>query len=235
MKTDHDRMGLTPLEGLPGARRSGTIDPRFDEVKDSWLIWWADMAYSLVLHLSHKPHVADGLTLGSFEKTIQLAETLLNSESGWKALTGTSDFEEISTSEEHSCRLAFDILVDRIIGYIGSYFVKLNGQCDALVFAGGIGENCIPLRRAVICACESLGFLLDDYKNENSSNVSNAVMDIGIPSSKPKVLICHTDEQVGHALLSSHKWWFQSLFQSSGLLTQGLAARNGIRVCETRR
>src|ERR1700710_2676893 len=72
---------------------------------------------------------------------ISRAEEILNKESGWKALTGTTDFGSISSSSDPKMKLAFDIFVDRIIGYVGSYYVSLHGKVDALVFAGGIGEK----------------------------------------------------------------------------------------------
>ena len=39
-------------------------------------------------------------------------------------------------------KLIFDLFVDRIVGYIGHYFVKLGGNVDALTFSGGdLGEE----------------------------------------------------------------------------------------------
>jgi acetate kinase len=121
---------------------------------------------------------------------------VLNSESGWKALSGTDDFQNLSTSMEPQCQLAFDLLVDRLVGYIGSYYVKLAGECDALVFSGGIGERSVCLRRAVIEACQCLGFFLDDNKNESCDDASHPVVEIGIEEVTQKVLVCRTDEQV---------------------------------------
>ena len=34
-------------------------------------------------------------------------------------------------------KLVFDLFVDRIVEYIGNYFVKLGGSVDALTFSGG--------------------------------------------------------------------------------------------------
>jgi len=140
-------MGLTPLAGLPGATRSGSVDP------------------SLVFHYTHDagrlaPHAAKDLH-------ITAAEDILNKQSGWKALTGTTDFGVISakaTDEEdpqhRSCRLALDIFVDRVLGFVGAYYVALGGQCDALVFAGGIGEKGALLRKRVVDGVKCLGFEL---------------------------------------------------------------------------
>ena len=52
-------------------------------------------------------------------------------------------------------RLAFDIYVHRLLREIGSMLAVLGGA-DALVFTGGVGENCAPLRDQVT---QQLGFL----------------------------------------------------------------------------
>ncbi|KIJ25676.1 hypothetical protein M422DRAFT_38548 [Sphaerobolus stellatus SS14] len=51
------------------------------------------------------------------------AEKILNMESGWKTLIGTTDFHEIATSDKPSYKLAFDILVDRVCQFVGGCFV----------------------------------------------------------------------------------------------------------------
>ncbi|KAJ5728481.1 Acetate/Proprionate kinase [Penicillium malachiteum] len=170
-------MGLTPLAGLPGATRSGSIDP------------------SLVFHYTNE---AGKLSPASTtEMHISTAEEILNKQSGWKALTGTTDFAEIAVehppTEAH--KLAFEILVDRILGYIGSYYVKLNGQVDALVFAGGIGEKSALLRRTLTEKCQSLGVAIDSETNEEGAG-DETVKDISQGTGKgPRVVICQTNEQ----------------------------------------
>jgi acetate kinase len=132
------------------------------------------------------------------------AEEILNKRSGWKALTGTADFSQIAVEDppSESHRLAFEIVVDRIIGFIGSYFVKLDGQVDALVFAGGIGEKSALLRRAVVEKCRCLGFTLDEGRNSEGAKYEDTVVDISKePGKSPRVMICQTNEQV-HAKIS---------------------------------
>ncbi|KAK3177084.1 hypothetical protein OEA41_008412 [Lepraria neglecta] len=172
-KSLDNSMGLTPLAGLPGATRSGDVDP------------------SLIFHFTHdagKPGRSS-----TKELHISTAEEILNKKSGWKALTGTTDFSEISSSQDPKCRLAFDILVDRIIGFIGSYYVKLEGQVDALVFAGGIGEKAALLRTRVVEKCRCLGFELDQQTNNNV--IEDVVRDIGKEGTRHRTLVCQTDEQ----------------------------------------
>jgi hypothetical protein len=41
----------------------------------------------------------------------------------------------------------------RVREYLGSYLVRLNGEVDALVFTGGIGENSARIREQI---CEGL-------------------------------------------------------------------------------
>ncbi|MCJ1290531.1 hypothetical protein MMC34_002070 [Xylographa carneopallida] len=138
-------MGLTPLEGLPGATRSGS------------------------------------------------AEDILNKKSGWKALTGTTDFGHIAGSAAPECQLAFAIVVDRILGFIGSYYVKLDGRVDALVFAGGIGEKGASLRAAIVNKCRCLGFELDEERN--AAPIEHVVQDVGREGARHRTLVCRTDEQ----------------------------------------
>jgi acetate kinase len=167
-------MGLTPVSGLPGGSRSGDIDP------------------SLIFHFTSD---ASALSQSSTsELHISLAEDILNKQSGWKALTGTSNFAEIASKDAPDThKLALDIFVDRIVGYAGNYFVKLGGQLDAVVFAGGIGEKSAMLRQIVIDRCACLGFEIDSSKNEKPGD--GAVLDVG-KDGKIRTLICETDEEV---------------------------------------
>ena len=109
-------------------------------------------------------------------------------------MTGTTDFGAISSSSDQKGRLAVDIFVDRILGFVGSYYVKLGGKVDALVFAGGIGEKAASLRAKVVEACECLGFELDEKRNQRP--VDGTIQDIGKDGSRHRTLVCQTDEQV---------------------------------------
>jgi acetate kinase len=168
-------MGLTPVSGLPGATRSGDIDP------------------SLVFHYTHE---AGNMSSSSTKDLhITTAEEILNKKSGWKALTGTTDFGEITQRMEkgdEACQLAFDIFKTRIVSFISDYYVKLEGKVDALVFAGGIGEHSVQLRTAVTSAISCLGFQLDEAKNKDVGD--GVVVDLG--GSQHQILLCRTDEQL---------------------------------------
>jgi acetate kinase len=167
-------MGLTPLAGLPGATRSGSIDP------------------SLMFHFTHS---AGKPSRSSSEKMhITQAEEILNKNSGWKSLTGTTDFGKISASERHEDQLAFNIFVDRISNYVAPYFTKLDGKVDALVFAGGIGEKGDRLRKAVVEGVRCLGFEIDEEKN--GKKLEDVVTDISKEGARYKTLVVQTDEQL---------------------------------------
>ena len=165
-------MGLTPLAGLPGATRSGSVDP------------------SLVFH--YASDVGKLSPASTSQLHISKAEEILNKQSGWSALTGTTDFGAIAARDTPERRLAFDILVDRISGFVGSYFVSLEGDVDALVFAGGIGEKSADLRREVVRKVRCLGFGIDESKN--GGGLSGVVGDVG-DGKGHGVLVCQTDEQ----------------------------------------
>ncbi|KAF2144056.1 uncharacterized protein K452DRAFT_223757 [Aplosporella prunicola CBS 121167] len=169
-------MGLTPLAGLPGATRSGSIDP------------------SLVFHYTHEA----GMPSRSSTKEMHItqAEEILNKQSGWSALAGTTDFGQISASDDPRCKLAFEIFADRILGYVGSYYLKLEGEVDALVFAGGIGEKGARLRERVVAGAKCLGFEIDRERNEKAGEAEAKVTDVGAEASKHRVLVCRTDEQL---------------------------------------
>ncbi|CAK7210727.1 hypothetical protein SCUCBS95973_000886 [Sporothrix curviconia] len=173
-------MGLTPLAGLPGATRSGSVDP------------------SLVFH--YASDVGRLAPASTSDLHISRAEEILNKESGWKALTGTTNFGAIAAAgaDQPGHQLAFDLFVDRVCGFVGSYYVSLRGQVDALVFAGGIGERSDRLRRAVVEQCACLGFAMDEGANkEAAGHADGPVTDLTAKSgSQHKVLVCRTDEQL---------------------------------------
>ncbi|TKA29776.1 hypothetical protein B0A50_03140 [Salinomyces thailandicus] len=169
-------MGLTPLAGLPGATRSGDVDP------------------SLIFHFTHEAGKLSPKSSGSMH--ITQAEQILNKESGWQALTGTTDFGMITSKAEQGdemCKLAFDIFVDRICDFVAAYYVKMGGKVDALVFAGGIGEKGVQLRQAIVGRLGCLGFELDD--GANAAPADEVVAEVGAKGSRHRVLICQTDEQ----------------------------------------
>jgi acetate kinase len=150
------------------------------------------MIYSLVFH--YASDVGKLSPNSTSDLHISRAEEILNKESGWKSLTGTTNFGKITSSlGDPKMKLAFDIFVDRILGYVGSYYVSLGGKVDALVFAGGIGEKSDLLRKVVTESVECLGFGIDEVKNGKS--IKDVVQDVGKEGAKHRTLVCKTDEQ----------------------------------------
>ncbi|MDB4349527.1 acetate kinase [Omnitrophica bacterium] len=163
-KAQDTSMGFTPLEGLVMGTRSGNIDP------------------IVILYLMERK----GMKRDDIDR-------LLNKKSGLLGVSGvSSDMRDVYKALKRGnkrARLAFDIFIHRIRGYIGAYAAGMDGV-DAITFTAGIGENHPPTRRAV---CANLGFLgvrIDNRKN----NANNVV--ISKPDSKVKVLVIPTDEEL---------------------------------------
>ncbi|KIJ62773.1 hypothetical protein HYDPIDRAFT_41488 [Hydnomerulius pinastri MD-312] len=196
-------MGLTPLSGLPGATRAGDVDA-------SLIFHYASQSPSL---MSHNPSL-------SKEVHVTQAEDILNSQAGWKALTGTTDFGEItkkadlsapsSFTQDNPCTLAFHILVDRILHYVGAYHLALRGRVDAIVFAGGVAEQSEELRRAIAEAVNHLGYAaIDERVNKTLDNREGIVINIGKYDGGKRMLVCRTDEQLEMAreCSSAEEFW----------------------------
>jgi acetate kinase len=162
-------MGLTPLEGLVMGTRAGDIDP------------------AMVEFVSAK----EGLT-------IQEVTAILNKQSGLLGISGlTNDMRELLSEAEESddrrARLSIEIFCYRVRKYIGSYLAAMNGA-DAIVFAGGIGENS-PRVRALICEQLTwLGVELDADLNEAHIHGSEGV--ISSDGSRLKVYVIPTNEEL---------------------------------------
>jgi len=184
-------MGLTPLSGLPGATRSGSVDP------------------SLIFHYTNKAGKISHDQKQAVDLHVTEAEKLLNKNSGWKAITGTTDFGEITKKAKDGGKeqLAFDLFVDRILDFIGAYHLKLRGKVDAVVFSGGIGEKSEELRRTICGYMECLGYpKIDEEKN---SSVNDKMEDKVVEIADKRVLVCRTDEQfeMARQCVTEDKWW----------------------------
>ena len=117
-------MGFTPLEGLMMGSRSGSVDP------------------GILIYLQrHQGLSADQL------------DHMLNRQSGLLGISGVSEdmrdiLHEIDRRDERA-KLAYDLYAYRLLKECGSMLAVLGGA-DAIVFTGGVGENCAPLRESVI-------------------------------------------------------------------------------------
>lgn len=123
-------MGLTPTGGIPMATRSGDLDP------------------GVLLFLLRSEH-----------KTVDELEQMLNSQSGWAAISGSGpDMQQLLASRSRGdiqAKLGLDLYLTAIRKAIGAYAALMSG-IDLLVFTGGIGQNSEEIRNLV---CTGLDFL----------------------------------------------------------------------------
>lgn len=107
-------MGLTPLDGLIMGTRSGSIDP------------------SIHNYISKQKNLS-----------IDEIDSILNNESGLKALCGHSDFREVFTKSVTGNNYDFtiEIYAKKVSDFVVQYINELDDKVDAIVFSGGIGEN----------------------------------------------------------------------------------------------
>lgn len=162
-------MGLTPLEGLVMGTRSGDIDPAILEF------------------------VGDKEGLTAHE-----VESLLNKQSGLLGISGlTNDMRELLAEAEESgdrrARLAIEIFCYRVRKYTGAYLAAMNGA-DAIVFAGGIGENSAKIRALICEEMNWLGVELDAEKNDALIGGREGI--VSADSSRLKIWVIPTNEEL---------------------------------------
>jgi acetate kinase len=168
-------MGFTPLEGLVMGTRSGDLDP-------------AILEYIAV---------KEGMTLRD-------VDGMLNKQSGLLGISGlTADMRELLAEEsEHSdrrARLAIDVFCYRARKYIGEYLAAMNGA-DAIVFAGGIGENSPDVRGRICAGLDWFGVRIDDTKNQAARGTEGRIDANG---SRPELWVIPTDEEL---LIARDTW-----------------------------
>ena len=159
-------LGFGPVNGLIMGTRSGDIDQ--------------SVIFYMVEHLGY---------------STQEVSDILHHESGMLGLTGYSDLRDIedkASKGDRQCQLALDMNAYRIKKYIGAYAAAMNGL-DAIIFTAGIGENSDVIRALV---CENMDYLgIEINTNENALR-SKEIREINTESSKVKVLIIPTNEEL---------------------------------------
>lgn len=132
-------MGFTPLEGVPMATRSGSVDP------------------GALLHL-----------LRSGAESVDSLDHVLEQESGLLGLSGISGgVEELERSSDPRARLALEVYCYRVASAVAAMAVALDGL-DALVFTAGVGENSAGVRQAVGDLLGFLGVAIDRERNRTA-------------------------------------------------------------------
>ncbi|MDE6331358.1 MAG: acetate/propionate family kinase, partial [Muribaculaceae bacterium] len=160
-------MGLTPVEGLMMGTRVGDVDP-------------GALTYLMTRH---------NLSAAELQK-------IINKESGVAGVSEiSSDMREIEAAVKagnERATLALDMYKLRIIKYIGAYAAEMGGV-DVIVWTGGVGENQMDVREDV---CAPLKFMGVEIDKEINASTRGEEKIISTPSSKVKVVIVPTDEEL---------------------------------------
>lgn len=159
-------MGFTPVDGLVMGTRCGLVDP------------------GALLYIANKKNLSlDGIS------------DVINKKSGLAGLSCvSSDMRDIHAAVEKgnkNAEMALNVFMNRIKFYIGAYAAEMNGV-DMIVFTGGVGENDDIVRKEV---CEGISYLGVDF-NEANNNIRGKEVLLSKPTSKVKVVICPTDEEL---------------------------------------
>jgi acetate kinase len=162
-------MGFTPLEGLVMGTRAGDIDA------------------ALLDYIAAK----EGLSLPQ-------VEALLNNQSGLLGLSGlTNDMRDLlAEAHEHDdrrARLAIEIFCYRARKYVGAYLAAMGGA-DAIVFAGGVGENSAEIRSQICAGLAWAGLKVDD--GANASLVNGREGRFSTTGSRLEAWVVPTDEEL---------------------------------------
>lgn len=170
-------MGMTPLEGLVMGTRAGDLDA------------------GVIVQL---------LRSGEFD--VDGIDNLLNRRSGLAGLSGVGndmrDIEARAAEGDERCRLAMQVFAHRVRKYIGAYAAVMGGV-DAICFAGGIGENSVPVRNRIAQRLDFLGAKLASDRNRDVAVGIGAdaptVAEISTQHSRSRLLVVATDEARGIA------------------------------------
>jgi acetate kinase len=155
-------MGFTPTAGLVMASRTGDLDPGL-----------------LVYMIRNEGMNADQL------------EDLVNRRSGLAGVSeGNPDMRDLLARQASDPRAAEAVALFcyHARKWIGAMTAALGGL-DALVFAGGIGENAAEVRSRICADLEFLGLRLDEVRNAANEPVISA------DGSAPVVRVIRTDEE----------------------------------------
>ena len=153
-------MGFTALDGLPMGTRCGQLDP------------------GVVLYLMSEKGM-----------NAQAISDLLYKDSGLKGLSGIShDMRELEAADSKAALDAIAYFVARIRREIGGLAASIGGL-DGIVFTGGIGENSVRIREAVLSDMHWIGVKLDRDANNASAQVISA------KDSNVVVFVIKTDEE----------------------------------------
>lgn len=163
-------MGFTPNAGLMMGTRCGDID-------------------ATIL-----PYIQKKLEMAPDEMNYAL-----NFESGLQGIASMNDLRDLDDAylaKDEKAVLAVDMYTERIMEYIAKYYVKLDGEADAICFTAGGGENDPIIRKETLKKLTSLGIVLDEDLNEEMLTRNKKEGIITKPESKIPVYVLATDEEL---------------------------------------
>jgi len=172
-------MGFSPLEGVPMATRSGSVDP--------------GAVLYLLRECGFKPDDLDHA---------------LNFESGLKGLAGGSgdmiEVERRAGAGDADASVALDVLVHRLAAGVAA-MASAAGGIDALAFTAGIGEHSSLVRDRLCARLRFLGVELDPARN----SAAEPDCEISADDSAVRVVVVRAREELvaaraARALLASN-------------------------------
>jgi len=160
-------MGFTPVDGLIMGTRTGEIDP------------------GVLLYLADKE-----------ELSVSGVNNMINKKSGVAGISQlSSDMRDLETAANEGnpkALLALNMYAYKIKKFIGAYVAAMNGL-DLLIFTAGVGENDFNARKMICTGMECMGIEIDTEVNHG---VKGKDLVISKPSSKVKVMVVTTDEEL---------------------------------------
>ncbi len=167
-------MGMTPLDGVPMATRSGAVDP------------------GALLRLLRSGRDVDAL------------ERALDRESGLLGLSGVSgSVRELQAAATPAADHALAVFAYRVATTVGAMAVAAGGL-DALVFTGGIGEGSGRIRAEVAGLLGHLGVTIDATRNASPppdgeiAASGSAVRVVVLPAREDLILARDARAAIGH-------------------------------------
>lgn len=170
-------MGFTPLEGLVMGTRCGDLDPAIP----MFLVDKASLDLAEVNDILNKKSGLVGLS--GFSSDMREIVKAVYSEEHYRILNKTHPHHE-------KAKLALEIFIYRLRKYIGAYAAAMGGL-DVLIFTGGIGENSSIIPNE---ACNELQFM--GIEIGPARDLANGCFELSGPTSKVKVLVIPTDEEL---------------------------------------
>lgn len=162
-------MGMTPLEGLMMGTRSGDIDP------------------AIIEYICKK----EGISVGEMTD-------ILNKQSGALGLSGISndyrDLIEAMDNGDENAKNAIDVMIYRVLKYIGAYYVALGGV-DAIALTAGVGENNLQIRKIILDGLTAIGV----EQNARTCEIAGEELLLTTPESKVQVWVVPTNEELAIA------------------------------------